>query len=234
MPAPPQRVLRGGENDIIDGNLTIGTGSSFINSGSFLFLSNANIINNGVLNGSTAASTIYWGGTAPGTYSGTGTATAALPTMSFDNAGGVTFDPAVSNIPVLRVNLFTGNIINASKLTLGNGGTTTGTVQIGNATTPPTAAGTFDVAPTFNLGTGGQAISYMRTTASRSMGPEVNPTRILSALTVDDNDASHTLTMTGGNLTVSASATPTFTFTNGKVNLNGSILTLGFDGSTQL
>ena len=111
-----------------------------------------------------------------------------------------------------RTIIFTGNILNSSKLTLGDGGATLNPVQIGNTTTP-TAAGAFDVAPTFDLGTGGEQISYLRTTASRSTGPEVNPGRALVNLSYDDNDVTHTLTIAGGDITVSG----TTALTNGRV-----------------
>ena len=220
-----------GEIDVVGGNVNISSGATLNLNGSILFHTGSSFINNGTFTGTAAGSTLYWAGTTAQNYTGAGVVTAPLTSMSFDNPGGVTFDALSPNIPLARINLFTGNITNASKLTLGNGAATTGTIQIGNTTTP-TAAGIFDAAPVFNLGTGGQVISYLRTTASRTMGPEINPARILSRLTVDDNDASHTFTLAGGNLTISSGTTPTFTFTNGKINLNGNSITLGLNGTT--
>jgi hypothetical protein len=41
---------------------------------------------------------------------------------------------------------------------------------------------------------------FTTTSASRSTGGEINPTRTLASLTYDDNDTSHTLTVSGGDL----------------------------------
>ena len=110
-----------------------------------------------------------------------------------------------------RVIIFGGSFVNANKITLGNGGNAT--VQIGNTTTP-TAGGTFDVAPGFNLGaTGVQNISYLRTANAKVVGPEVNPARALNNLSYDDNDPTHTLTVAGGPLTVNG----VLALTNGRV-----------------
>ncbi|HEV7782614.1 MAG TPA: T9SS type A sorting domain-containing protein [Chitinophagaceae bacterium] len=215
------------------GDLTItNTGGSRFNLNGHLVAFGKNIINNGTFDGTVANSRLYWLGNAvASTYSGTGVNVAPLVSFDVDNALGVTIDPAVSNIVTSRIILFNGGITNTNKLTLGNGGATTGTIQLGNTTTP-TNAGLFDVAPTFNLGTGGQIISYLRTTLARTMGNEINPGRALATLTVDDNDATHVLTLAGGNLAVSAGTAPTIALTNGKINLNGNTLTLGLDAST--
>src|SRR6185312_14278558 len=109
------------------------------------------------------------GAIGPQTYTGTGVVTAPITNLAFQND--VTFGPAVNPVVANAVRLFSGNVTNSNKITLGNGGATTGIVQIGNTTTP-TAAGAFDLPFTFNLGTGGQTLSYLRTTASRTTGPE--------------------------------------------------------------
>jgi hypothetical protein len=214
-------------------NILINPGTT-LNIGSNVFLMNgATLTNNGTLTANGASSNFVWFlTTSPVLYTGTGVVTAPVTNFAIQADMGLTIDPASANIVVGAIRLFSGSLINSNKITLGNGGATIGVVQIGNTTTP-TAAGTFDVPFTFNLGTGGQTLSYLRTTTvSRNMGPEINPARILSTLTVDENDATHLLTMTGGDLTVSSGATPTFTFTNGKINLNGSTLTLGLDASS--
>ena len=72
---------------------------------------------------------------------------------------GLTIDPA-SPTSLLEQSVVQWQPYNSNKITLGNGGATTGVVQIGNTTTP-TAAGTFDVPFTFNLGTGGETASYL-------------------------------------------------------------------------
>jgi hypothetical protein len=125
----------------------------------------------------------------------------------------------LAQLTARRIIIFTGNILNSSKLTLGDGSATLNPIQIGNTTTP-TAAGAFDVAPTFNLGTGGEHLAYLRTTASRSTGVEVEPGRAPVNLTYDDNNASHTLTIAGGDISVSG----TTALTNGRVITNANRL----------
>jgi hypothetical protein len=212
------------------GDLTItSTGGSRFALNGHLVAFGKNIINNGTIDGTLASSRLYWAGNGvPSTYSGTGTSVAPLLSWDIDNALGVTIDPAVTNVVTRRIILFTGGLTNTNKLTLGNNDATAAVVQVGNTTTP-TAAGNLDVAPTFDLGAGGQTISYLRTTTSRTTGPEVNPTRTLNALTYDDNDlGGHTLTIAGGDLTMSGAATA-LTLNNGRIvtGVNNLILSSG-------
>jgi hypothetical protein len=209
---------------LIRGNTTISTGSSLVLNGFLVAPIGPTFTNNGTLNGTTAASRLYFFGTSAQTYQGTGVVTAPLVSIDIDNAAGLTLDPAVSQIVTRRVILFTGGLTNANKLTLGNGDATAGVVQIGNTTTP-TAAGSFDVAPVFNLGAGGQTISYLRTAASRVTGPEINPGRILNTMTFDDNAVGRTLTVSGGDLTMNSAATA-LTLTNGRVVTGANTLIL--------
>ncbi|MGH9874322.1 MAG: DUF4214 domain-containing protein [Pyrinomonadaceae bacterium] len=194
-------------------NITINTGTT-LNIGNNVFLMNgATLTNNGTLTANGASSNFVWFlTTSPQTYTGTGVATAPITNFAVQADLGLTIDPAVNNVVVGALRLFSGSVINSNKITLGNGGATTGVVQIGNTTTP-TACGTFDLPFTFNLGTGGQTVSYLRCTLSRSIGPEINPARTLTTMTRDDNDVTHTLTLAGGDLTV----TGTTALTNGRL-----------------
>ena len=201
-------------------DITINTGTT-LNIGNNVFLMNGTTLtNNGTLTANGASSNFVWFlTTSPQTYTGTGTVTAPVTNFAIQADMGLTIDPAVPNIVVTAIRLFSGSLTNSNKITLGNGGSTTGIVQIGNTTTP-TAAGSFDVPFTFNLGTGGQNMSYLRTTASRTTGPEINPTRTLNLLNYDDNDATHTLTISGGDLTMTSTGTGTsaaLQLTNGRV-----------------
>ena len=203
----------------ISRNITINP-TTTLNLGNVIFLfSGTTFTNNGTLTHNGASSRTYFfgaGALAPQTYTGSGTVTPAT-SWDFDNALGVTLDASVSNIITNRVILFAGNINNSSKLTIGNGGTTAATIQIGNTTTP-TLAGVFDSTPTFNAGTGGHVYSYLRTGASRVTGPEMTPGRSITNLTYNDNDPTHTLTIAGGNLTV----TGALTLTEGAIITNDS------------
>ncbi len=197
----------------ISRNITISAGTT-LNLGNAVFLFNGTTLtNNGTLTHNGASSnTVIFTDYAPVLYTGSGVVTAPLTTLAFQSTQGFTIDPASPNIVANAVRLFIGNVINSNKITVGNGGTTTAVVQIGNTTTP-TAAGTFDQPLTFNPGTGGITISYLRTTTSRTTGGEIPTTRTITTLSYDDNDPAHTLTIAGGDLTV----TGALTLTNGVI-----------------
>ncbi|GEM_PF-1141416 len=212
-------------------NITINTGTT-LNIGNNVFLMNGTTLtNNGTLTANGASSNFVWFlTTAPQLYTGTGVVTAPVTNFAIQADMGLTIDPAVSNITVGAIRLFSGSLINSNKITLGNGGATTGVVQIGNTTTA-TNAGTFDTAFTFNLGTGGQTISYLRTTNTRTTGPEINPTRTVTSMTYDDNDSTHTLAISGGDLTMNSAATA-LTMTNGRIVTGANTLILSSGTAT--
>ena len=208
-------------------NIIINAGA-ILNTGNQVFLFNgSNITNNGTLTstGTSARFITFLVGT-PITYQGSGTVTAPMNSLELQNDLAFTFDPAVSNVVANRVIIFSGSFVNANKLTLGSGGTSTGIVQIGNTTTP-TGGGTFDVAPVFNLGSGGQTISYLRTVNSKTTGPEINPARALTNLSYDDDNVAHSLTLAGGDLTVAG----TLALTNGPVVTGSDTILVGSAGS---
>jgi hypothetical protein len=199
-------------------DVTINPGCTY-NIGNQAYLeSGSTVTNDGTLIANGPSSRFIWfpaGGSC--TYQGAGSSTGALTSWE-TQAVNLTMSQ-LSQLVAQRIIIFAGNILNSNKLTLGDNSATLNAVQIGNTTTP-TAAGTFDIAPMFDLGTGGQQIFYLRTTASRTTGVEVNPGRALVNLTFDDNDVSHTLTVTGGDLTVSS----TTALTNGRVITNANTL----------
>ncbi|MEP6952141.1 MAG: T9SS type A sorting domain-containing protein [Ginsengibacter sp.] len=214
------------------GGLTINPGTAFFVNGYFTGIS-GDVVNNGTINGNAASSRFSFFGTTPQTYSGSGVAgTNALPLLSFEvnNAAGVIIDPSVTNnIVTNRVTFFSGGFTNSNKITLGSGGASTGTVQMGN-TTAPSNAGNFDVSPTFNLGTGGQVIFYLRVTSPRTTGPELNPTRILTSMIYDDTAATHSLTIAGGDLTLSGKDTA-LSLRNGRIVTGANILIITIDSA---
>ena len=208
-------------------NVTVNTGNTFNIGNTTFLMGGATLTNNGTLTANGASSNIVWFdiGLGAQTYTGSGVTTAPITNTSIQTGSSLTFTSTNQWI-TNRVNLFGGTLVNSNKITLGTGGATTASVQIGNNTTP-TAAGTFDSAPTFNLGTGGQIVSYLRTGSSRTTGPEVNPARSLASFTYDDNDPTHNLTIAGGDLTVTGATT----LTNGRVATGANTLIVGSAGS---
>ncbi len=208
-------------------NVTTNTGTT-LDIGNNLFVFNGTTFtNNGTLTANGASSKFVWfRKDAPVNYTGSGTVTSPMTNFQIETDLGLTIDPASPNIVVSAIRLLSGSLINSNKITLGNGGATSGTVQIGNTTTP-TAAGSFDLPFTFNLGSAGQTISYLRTTAPRSTGPEINPTRTLTTLTYDDIDPTHSLTIAGGDITV----TGITHLTNGRIVTGANNLIGGSAGS---
>ncbi len=167
---------------LIYGNVTVNTGTTFAINGFLVapFGGATSFVNDGDVTGNTASSRLYFGATNAMSVSGSGTfglTGSPLQSVDFDSAAGVTLNQA-NQIITLRTIMFRGNVTNSNKITLGDGGTTTGTVQIGNTTTA-TDAGVFDSPFTFNIGSGGQNLTYLRTTNPRSTGPEINTGRVL-------------------------------------------------------
>jgi hypothetical protein len=199
-------------------NITVNSGNT-LNFGNNVFLFNGTtLVNNGILTHNGASSNfVVFLPTAPVAYSGSGTVTAPLSNLSLQSDMGFTINAASPNISVNAVRVFGGSVTNANKLTLGNGGATTGIIQFGNTTTP-TNAGSFDVPLTFNLGTGGQLISYLREPNPRATGNEVNPARVLAQMTVDNNI--NGMTIAGGDLAV----TGALALTNGTVTTGSNTL----------
>jgi len=205
------------------GDLNVNSaGGSRFNLNGHLVAFGKDIINDGIIDGTTASSRLYWiGNGVASNYSGSGTQIAPLQSWDVDNALGVSINSGITNVVTRRIILFTGGVnAGADKLTLGNGDATVNVVQIGNTTTP-TAAGGLNTLPTFNLGAGGQSNSYLNTVSSYVMGNEINPARTLVSLTYNDTTAGHTLTQTGGNLLV----TGALALTNGVVLTNNQVLT---------
>jgi len=206
-------------------NITIGAGTS-LNIGPNLFLfEGTTFTNNGTLIATGASTRLYFSNTVAQTYTGTGVATAPVTSLDFDNDVSVTFSQT-NNMACARIDLFAGNVFGSNKLTLGNASAVSNSVQIGGTTTP-LSPGSFDAPFTFNLGTLGEIVYYLRSDASRTTGGEINPSRVLTALTYDDNDPAHTLTLAGGNLSAG-----TLYVTNGLINTSASNLLTVTGGTT--
>ncbi|WP_426490350.1 T9SS type A sorting domain-containing protein [Hymenobacter sp. 102] len=167
------------------------------------------ITNNGTLTGTTAGSLLNFNGSVAQLLEGTGTNTSPLATLTIDNnGGGVTLNMPLT---VSRLNLITGNLLNAGNLTVGSGATVANVIQFGTAGST-TAAGTFDVAPKFNLGTGTLELIYAAETTGRTTGFEIPTTRTVDFLTLANPGG---VTLAGGNLTVRGDATRSLTLSSG-------------------
>lgn len=199
-----------------------------VNNGA-LFLRGTSVTNNGAIVSSGANARFDFAASAAMAYSGSGTfGTAAAP---FAGAG-VSSNSASSTtlgapIVTTRVNLFRAGFVNSNLIQLGNGGVSATTVQVGAAGLT-SAGGSFDVSPNHQQGSGGQAVIYAFETAPRTTGVEINPTRVLSSLSVDNPNH---LTLAGGDLTLSSGATA-LTLTNGRVITGASTLALSSGTAT--
>ena len=113
------------------GDLTLNTGTS-LNLGGFLCsIAGATLTNNGTITNTTAGGRFDLTGSAPQTYTGSGTMTPGGLNIELDNPSGLTIDPASPAINVLRLNLWRGAITNAYKLTLGTAGASSAAIQVG-------------------------------------------------------------------------------------------------------
>jgi hypothetical protein len=165
-------------------------------------------------------------GNAPMTYSGMGDmGTAAFPFTAISSASAsLTTLQFPSAIITNRVNLFQGGFVNSGQIQLGNGGTSTVTVQVGAAGQALTG-GSFDVSPNWQQGTGGEILIYAQESGLRTTGLEINPTRSLASLTVNNTN---NVSISGGDITLPGTGT-VLTLTNGRLitGANNVILSSG-------
>jgi hypothetical protein len=192
-------------------DMNIGPGGTLDVGDDAYYMEGAALINNGTLKANGGLnSALYFSRPGNNTvYSGSGVSTGVMANLLF-NCQSVTFSPGINNIRVRTIRVFAGNLLNANKLTLGNNDTEVSTITFGGIGSP-FAGGTFDSAPVFDLGTGGENVSYLRTAGPQTTGPEINPARTVRELTYDD---ANVLTVAGGDLTV----TDTLRLTTGEVN----------------
>ena len=217
---------------LINAGTTLDLGGVAAGNNTDCLMSGASFVNNGTLNGSysgvnangSLGMTLRFIDNAAQTYSGTGTMTApSLYGLGIETGATVTFSQT-NQLVVSRINLITGSVIGANKLTVGNAGATADIIQIGSAASA-SAAGTFDVAPTFNLGVSGLNVFYTKISANRSTGNEIPVSRTLSGLIFDTLDKN--VTIAGGDLTVAPAGTATGTTSLGTATTvtNGRIIT---------
>jgi len=171
----------------------------------FFFVVSGNLTNNGTINGVAASSRLwfYYGDT-PQTLSGTGVFTAPLTELRIESPLGVTL-AQTNAISTLRVGLVRGTLTGSNKITLGNGGSTSGTTQLGDSGSPY-PGGTYDVAPTFNAGTAGVRVEYLRESSNRTSGLEIPASRNLAGVTINNVNG---VTLAGGGITITSFLTLT-------------------------
>ena len=182
-------------------NVNIGPGGTFDIGNTTFNMLGTSVINSGVIKvQGNFANFIFGSGLLTDlTYSGSGTWFGVTDKIAVW-CRTLTLDPGVIGIRVRNIEVYSGDLINTNKLILGNNDAIVSSVTFGLANTlPPT--GTFDTAPVFDLGTGGQSLSYVGSSLGilRTVGPELNPACTLVNLT--HNQGGY-LTVTGGDLTI--------------------------------
>jgi len=221
---PSQAVTLNGAVTV-NGALTINSGTTLDLNNRTLMFAGSTITNNGRLVGSLAtasSSKLIFGGSGSQSYDGTGTVgTLADPlaALEINNSGsGLTINGAVTNLKVNRVNLLRGAITNSNKLTIGNSGAIVSVIQIGQPGGTVTG-GSFDVSPTFSLGSGGLSLLYQQESTSRTAGFEIPSSRTVTTLAVDNSNG---VGLSGGDLTVSGTTGSTLTLSNGIFSIGAS------------
>ncbi len=203
-------IVMGAQTNVL-GSTVINTGATLNLNGFLLLQIGPAITNNGTLTATTTGSRLYFQGNAAQTIGGTGTFTSPIAQITIQNSGsGVSI-----NAPIVTRNIamFQGNLLNTNNLTIGNGAAAGNVIQFGvaGATTP---AGSFNVAPNFNIGTGYLQMVYTAETVSRTTGVEIPATRTIDYLTISNPNG---LVIAGGNLTVLGEPTASIFFTNGLI-----------------
>src|SRR5207247_10018510 len=133
--------------------VTINTGST-LNLGALpLTVNGSTVTNNGTLTGTSAGATLaFVSETLAQTFTGSGSVTSPLDGLTVDSPSGLTMS-TTANVVTMNARLLRGTVTNSNKLTLGTGVSSAVQTVIGKSGLA-TAGGSFDVAPTFNLGTG--------------------------------------------------------------------------------
>ena len=202
------------------GTLTVNPGTTFDCLG-MTATAIGNVVNNGIIQGLVTGSRFDFKGTTPQTYSGTGTFGTAVAPFIGTGVGIMNYSNVTLNAPIVttRVNLYGGTFINSNQITLGNAGTSTGYVLRGGFTAD---AGTFDVAPIFNVGSGGLTLNYATSTVNTATALEIPSSRSVASFIVNNANgaslsggalSSTALTLTLGNLTTTSTDLLTVTGT---------------------
>ncbi len=142
-----------------------------------------NLTNTGILTATADYIRFIFSSANAQTFTNNGTVTSPISSFDVSNASGLTLVGTGFN--VTRANLFTGVVTNSNKITLGTGGASYAVVQRGvDANTTP--AGSFNVAPNFNVGSGGLALLYDNGSVAYSTGYEVPSSNTCDLLYIFD------------------------------------------------
>lgn len=197
-----------------------------INNGFNWTINSSTLSNNGTITyAGVNTSLIFNGDENACTYKGTGVmeTNGTGINLVVNNTSGLVIDPAINNnLIVNKLQLVRGSITNSHKITLGTGLSSNSTISFG-ASGALVAPGNFDVAPLFNIGTGGLRLEYLGPALNREIGHEMPPERSLHTLTI--NNGGSILTMAGGNVQVKSN----LNLISGKIDMKGDTLTLGAD-----
>lgn len=193
--AGPHRVrLSGpGAGNFYDVNIGPGGILDLGGQGTNFAVSGTSFVNDGILQ-VTPVMRVKFGlnSTQPITYSGSGVFSGPIANLDF-LVPSTTLDPGVARIRT-RIITAHGSVINANRITLGLNDNFGAGISF-------ELTGNLDTAPVFDIGTSKQTLSYRNLSSSRTIGPELNPTRELSYLEFSQSSG-RTLTVTGGDLTV--------------------------------
>ncbi|WP_165917314.1 PKD domain-containing protein, partial [Flaviaesturariibacter aridisoli] len=220
------------------GTVLVNPGTTLNLNGTSMTVRGTTLTNNGTINGSAPGSRLAFISAGAQTFAGTGVLTSPLDGIIVRSGGNLTITHGTS-FNTLRVELQNGTIINSNKITLGTGATAAVTVQTGYpGNTGP--GGFFDVAPTFNLGTGTYTVSAQQESAQRTLNLEIPATRSIGALIVNNTNgvtfngalSSGTLTLTAGLLHTNATDLLTVTGTT-TGSVSGGSATSYVDGPLQ-
>lgn len=176
------------------GTINIGPGGTLDIENRTLNITGETIVNNGFIKGDGDSSVMNFTG-ANTVYSGAGTTTGPITRTEF--RGQSFTNNATGLYRARQIRLYSGNILGANNFVIGNNDTVVSSVMIGGESGTP---GTFDSAPQFQLGTGGQSVTYLK--GNRTTGPEINPARSLIGFAYSVPSQEETLTIGGGELTV--------------------------------
>ena len=218
----------------IYGNFTLNTGTTFNSNGFYNYFIGSTVTNNGAIVGTTTYDRFDFSGTAAQSYSGTGTFGTLAAPFTGVGVGIANTNNVTLNAPIYttRVNLFTGGFVNSNQFNLGIGGTSSVYIQRGGGTG---TAGTFDVSPVYNVGSGGMTVNYYTASNSVTSGYEIPASRAINSLVINNVNgvtlsggvlSTAAMTMTLGNLTttstnlltITGTATSAIAYTAGYIN----------------